>query len=231
MSSINQTLKAKRLESNISIEKIASELNIRKQYIIAIEEEDYTNTPGKVYVEGYIKLYATHLKVDFDSVSFERQKLLNASKSQTINKPYLESSTPSFFYLSLSLIAIFLISYITSLNFKSESQNSNTPLLAKFSPPQDSRQITKSRYDITINFSEAATEKDSLNYFLSNYPFINEREIAKKPEPKSYLNVAANESNTQNDDSKTRNNKENYTEVEVEEEHVEYADEDLDTDD
>jgi cytoskeletal protein RodZ len=223
MSSINERLKATRLEKNISIEKVASDLNIRKQYLIAIEEEDYTLTPGKVYTEGYLKLYANYLEVDFDldatSFKFKGYK----HQAHNLNKPYTESNSPSQFYILMSVIAIILVSYIWSFYTKVNNQSNNIIPSISFYNLQD-RQFLKSRYDIIINSNESASERKSLNYFLANYPFLNEQAIMDKNKAVSPLkegfasNKAINNhsENNNTEDKKLRENL-NFSETQVEE--------------
>jgi cytoskeletal protein RodZ len=212
VSSINEKLKNKRLEINTPIEKIASELNIRKQYLIAIEEQDYTHTPGKVYAEGYIKLYATYLGVEYsvDESKATERTLQKIVKPQSLNKPFIESSTPSVSFLAISLIAMLFFSYAWSIYSKINDQSNNINSSISFYNLQDG-QFLKSRYDIIINTSEATTDKKSLNYFLANYPFINEQEVIKRK--KSSQNFASSKSQDANN---LKDNENHYTEVEVE---------------
>ncbi len=56
-------LKEAREASGYSIDYIADNLNIRKQYLIALEEEDYDSIPGKIYVDGYTKMYYDFLGI------------------------------------------------------------------------------------------------------------------------------------------------------------------------
>lgn len=50
-------LKEAREKAGYSIEEVADILKIRKQYLLDLEEEDFEDIPGKVYVEGYTKIY------------------------------------------------------------------------------------------------------------------------------------------------------------------------------
>jgi|APCry1669190288_1035285.scaffolds.fasta_scaffold12621_4 hypothetical protein len=56
-------LKQARLDAGKGIEEISLAINIRKQYLIALEEENFDIIPGKVYVDGYLKLYAKYLGI------------------------------------------------------------------------------------------------------------------------------------------------------------------------
>ncbi len=50
-------LKEAREKAGYSIAEISNRLNIRKAYLINIEEENYNNLPGQPYINGYIKMY------------------------------------------------------------------------------------------------------------------------------------------------------------------------------
>lgn len=51
-------LRAARNSRNLTIEQVAAELNLSRDTIAAIEEEDYNALPEKTYVQGYLKSYA-----------------------------------------------------------------------------------------------------------------------------------------------------------------------------
>jgi transcriptional regulator with XRE-family HTH domain len=57
-------LREAREAAGYSIEYVAGKLNIRKQYLLALEEGNYEIMPGKVYAEGYKKLYYEFLGMD-----------------------------------------------------------------------------------------------------------------------------------------------------------------------
>ena len=57
-------LREAREAAGYSIEYVADKLNIRKQYLLALEEGNYEIMPGKVYEKGYKKLYCEFLGVD-----------------------------------------------------------------------------------------------------------------------------------------------------------------------
>lgn len=50
-------LKIAREKAGYTIDEVANKLNIRKQYLINIEEERYDDMPGQVYINGYKKMY------------------------------------------------------------------------------------------------------------------------------------------------------------------------------
>jgi transcriptional regulator with XRE-family HTH domain len=66
MSSI---LKDARLKAGLEIRDVARELRVKHQYLVAIEEEDFSLLPGQAYVNGYRRMYAKYLKVDLAELS------------------------------------------------------------------------------------------------------------------------------------------------------------------
>ena len=57
-------LKETREKAGYTIDDVADKLNIRKQYLIALEEEDYESIPGKIYIDGYTKIYYEFLGIN-----------------------------------------------------------------------------------------------------------------------------------------------------------------------
>lgn len=57
-------LREAREKAGYTIEHIADKLNIRKQYLIALEEEDYESMPGQIYIDGYTKIYYEFLGIN-----------------------------------------------------------------------------------------------------------------------------------------------------------------------
>ena len=61
---MSSKLKEAREEAGYTVEEVAEQLNIRKQYIICLEEGNFEGIPGKVYVEGYTKMYSEFLGIE-----------------------------------------------------------------------------------------------------------------------------------------------------------------------
>lgn len=64
MESIGQILKTARIEKNLTLEDVEKATSIRSKYLNAIEEDDYANTPGEVFVKGIIRNYGNFLGLD-----------------------------------------------------------------------------------------------------------------------------------------------------------------------
>mgnify|MGYP006104544959 CR=1 FL=1 len=83
-------LKEEREKAGYSIEDVAEILKIRKQYIVDLEEETFESIPGKVYVDGYIKMYYELLGLDCPkkkTISVKAPKLVKIDNK--INTKYI----------------------------------------------------------------------------------------------------------------------------------------------
>ena len=104
-------LKEARIQEGYSIEMVAKELNIRKRYLQALEEEDYHILPGQVYIDGYKKIYAKYLgiAVYIDEAAKEDQLLLqNKLVSSERFKKYLVAISVMMLILIVAIYQLIL---------------------------------------------------------------------------------------------------------------------------
>jgi len=64
MDSVGQLLKEKRLEKGLVLDDVADAMKIRKKYIEALENGNYSEIPDKVYTKSFLKIYADYLGLD-----------------------------------------------------------------------------------------------------------------------------------------------------------------------
>jgi cytoskeletal protein RodZ len=96
------------MESGLSLEEIARHLNIRERYLIALEEGDSSALPGKVYANGYLKVYANYLGISLPG------NLINDIKQVHVeeDKPYINLRLKKYLIItSILLLAIVLAIY------------------------------------------------------------------------------------------------------------------------
>ena len=79
-------LKKARLAANLTINDVSEKLNIRKKYLIALEDDNLTALPGEVYKDGYLKMYAKFLKVDLSNNLKVNNATVNNEVKQVTNK-------------------------------------------------------------------------------------------------------------------------------------------------
>ncbi len=73
MANQNGLLKKKRIEKNLTLDDVEKILKIRKRHLRALEEGEYTDTPGITYAIGYLKAYSALLELTDE----ERQEIID----------------------------------------------------------------------------------------------------------------------------------------------------------
>jgi cytoskeleton protein RodZ len=68
MGQLGELLKEARQNKGVSLEEVEEELRIRSQYLQALEEEDFSIMPPRVYVKGFLRNYAIYLGLDPEEV-------------------------------------------------------------------------------------------------------------------------------------------------------------------
>ncbi len=63
---MSSRLKEARESAGYTVEQVAEILKIRKQYVIDLEEENFNGIPGKIYVDGYTKIYHEFLGLELN---------------------------------------------------------------------------------------------------------------------------------------------------------------------
>lgn len=64
MESLGQKLREAREKHNYSLEQVARDTHISKQYLEALEEESFASIPGDTYVIGFLRNYAEYLSLN-----------------------------------------------------------------------------------------------------------------------------------------------------------------------
>ncbi len=107
-------LKEAREEAGYSIKEVAEKLNIRKQYIICLEEEDFQGIPGQVYVEGYTRMYYEFLGLEppyKDSQQIKKKLKIKTDNQKQIKKQYI-----ILFSIILLILIVIIYSKLKPLN-------------------------------------------------------------------------------------------------------------------
>lgn len=122
-----EKLRQARLFKNLKIEHIAKKLNIRAEYLIALEEERFDKLPTGLYGKNFLREYATFLGLKFPDVlkSLEEGLPHNDTEdpfSQKIVKKNKFIIFPKIIRNSLIIIAVlicflYLISYFKKIVF------------------------------------------------------------------------------------------------------------------
>jgi hypothetical protein len=79
---VGDILRKRREELGYDLREIAGILKIRYDYLKAIEDATLENLPEEVYVKGYIRAYAEHLKIDPESAINAYIQQISPSRSE-----------------------------------------------------------------------------------------------------------------------------------------------------
>ena len=108
--------KEEREKQGYSIEDISNILRIRKQYIIAIEEDNLAEIPSDTYVRGYIKTYCEFLKIPVPPKPQEEKVLEKLPLTESKNGKY---------YIAVISLLLLLISVVLYQKYLSDDANFN----------------------------------------------------------------------------------------------------------
>lgn len=64
MPTMGEVLRESRQRRNLSVEQAEEDTKIRKKYLVALEEDDYSELPPPVYARGFLQIYAEYLGLD-----------------------------------------------------------------------------------------------------------------------------------------------------------------------
>ena len=119
-------LKEAREQAGYTIEEVASKLNIRRQYLINLEEENYEGMPGQVYVDGYIRMYHEFLGLPLPK---KQLKEINRTKIPTGKYTVSSKSRKITIIITVSLLVIVLFAYNTIIHKPEAKISSDTDRL------------------------------------------------------------------------------------------------------
>jgi transcriptional regulator with XRE-family HTH domain len=124
---IGQFLKEKREEKGLTIVEISNVLYLRKSLIEAIESGNWDVLPHPVYVKGYIKEYASLLKV-YDEIAHD---LVEENNAVVIDVPVQQKSEPKRKKLSKTILLypVTIALIITVFFIFNKTQNNQTPTI------------------------------------------------------------------------------------------------------
>lgn len=63
-SSIGDVLRLAREQQGLTLQEVSEALNIKREYLEALEQNEYDSIPGAVFVKGFIRNYGNFLELD-----------------------------------------------------------------------------------------------------------------------------------------------------------------------
>lgn len=126
---VGEILSDARKKQKRSMEKIVADLHIRRVYIEALEESDYTAFPGLVYASGFLRNYARYLGLDAEELSraYQEETAYLKPAPVFVQKSEHTISLPKFKHF---VFALFLLGVIGCgayfLSYQKKQQNAET---------------------------------------------------------------------------------------------------------
>jgi len=110
-------LKAARKTKDIHLDKVAAQLHLRRDMLIALEEDDYDHLPARVFIVGYMRNYARYIGLPAEAIIQSLDQFLPAedkdkpglpkvgSDAGDVFKPSAKARKSPFSFFSLVLLA------------------------------------------------------------------------------------------------------------------------------
>ncbi len=167
---LGKKLQQARLLKGLKIETISQDLNIRIDYLLALEEEDFNNLPTGLYGSNYLKKYSDYLKLDSQEMlelwhnSTKLSKLDNPFSQKIIKKSKLivfpKIVRNVLIGVAVLICFLYLIFYFQKIVF---------PPYLEISQPNKNLSITKNYITITGKTAKEASVTINGETVLNNH--------------------------------------------------------------
>ncbi|HOU75996.1 MAG TPA: helix-turn-helix domain-containing protein [Candidatus Dojkabacteria bacterium] len=168
-----------RENKGLDIEHVAMSIKIRKDYIIAIENDDYSDFESPVYAKGFIKLYARFLGIDEENIMALYRRFISIDGKA--NEPEVPKSTRPISKLnfvitpktiaigSIALILLVILGYLfLQVYYYQKPPNLQINIPTEERTETDNRTVTVSGYtDIgaSVLINDSIVNVDEKGYF------------------------------------------------------------------
>lgn len=113
--SVGRALKRTREEKNLSLDEAARATKIRKEFLLAIEEDKLDRLPGPVFARGFIRSYAEYLALDAQPMLARVSRLLDGGDLPEVPGGALRPSAVSWPLLTAGVgAAVALVVFLLS---------------------------------------------------------------------------------------------------------------------
>ncbi len=177
MLTVGEILKKEREKQGLTHEVIEKKLKIRRRFLVAVEEGDWSQFSSKIYVVGVIKNYAKLLGLPHDKVlAFFRREYAKQEEvafKKRVSKRLLSTQSRLVIAAAISSVALLLIIY-----FGYQVKVLVTPPEVQILAPKTDRFSRISAIEI-----EGVTEKESEILIFGNRIFQDENGVFRYDYP------------------------------------------------
>jgi len=156
METVGQILTFGRNYKNLSINDVATELNITKTIIIDLENDNIKNNSDIIFNIGHLRSYSNFLELDTDTIieKFKNDLSFNLNEEKNNITPIVENS---FFKIEKFFAASIIFILFTSFYFLFINQNDNETNFALVPDiPESLEPIVEKANTYNNNFSQSA---------------------------------------------------------------------------
>lgn len=123
---IGAMLKEMRQQKGLKLVDVSKKLCIRKCYLEAIEDSNYSEIPAFPYGNGFIRSYANFLGLNGENIVELYKEETSSTKQKNMNvlEPQPEATMPNMHHIIISLLAIVLI-YVGWVFYNQQSEDAN----------------------------------------------------------------------------------------------------------
>ena len=188
-------LKHERELRGVALEEIAETTKIHIRFLEALENNDFDNMPGEVFVKGYIRSYAKVIGFDSEEMvnaydeSVGKDRRAELEKVQVINEKILSRKKVMAGYVlgGIALVVIFSLGYLFVDNIINESKNERVERLPAQEPTSEIEEPPISPE--TMPPDEIEGDSDNFGN-LDNARKLNEEPPAESlPDPSSSIDT------------------------------------------
>lgn len=168
---IGALLKAQREKLGYSLQDVAKKTCIRRTYLESIENNKFSDLPGRAYVVGFVKAYARYLGRDIDPLLVQLDEILLSDAPQSL-KPMspviqhqgrLSKSSAGAGLGRLLFWAIVIIVLGAVIFFLVPKIREKGPAETVSSQPVPVKMVEKEPVKVTDNGSEKGPVQESVN--------------------------------------------------------------------
>ncbi len=113
-------LEKSRTEKGLEISKIAQIINVRKLYLLALENGKFDDIPGKTYVKGYLKLYSNFLGIEEEIAQIQTISTIKITKFTKAKERINDNR-----FIGSIFALLFIIVIVTMINKSINSKTQN----------------------------------------------------------------------------------------------------------
>jgi len=199
--SVGTRLKKARKKLGLSIDDIRDKSKIKKNYLVAIENDNYENLPGEVYTKVYIRGYAKIVGLDPQTIlsEYENEKKKNNNEinedniNNESNKKRKDEKSTKADKILKGIIGVILILIIVLLSYNiffRPDQNQNDTAINN-----QNTEVVEQETSNNINDSEEQTNLNQEENSDSENNNVNNEENA------NILNENTNQNEEENNDN------------------------------